>query len=179
MRESRASEGRRLGATGAALLVAAALAGCADAFVGMSMPSLPKIDDINPWAEKPQPLPGKRISVIQQENLSSNLAAADKPIMLPAPQQNVSWSQPGGVPSNAPGHLVNGTFSLPQALQAAANTQAFATVSASPLTLSTYAAPVSNDPVTLNFKQSIGSTDALRTGTYAKSVVLTLSTTTP
>ena len=81
--------------------------------------------------------------------------------------------------AQAPGHLTNGAFSLPQALQAAANSRAFAAVSATPLTLLTYAAPVSNDPVTLNFKQSIGSTDALRTGTYAKTVVLTLSTTTP
>ena len=81
------------------------LAGCSDAFVGMSMPSLPKIDDINPWAEKPVPLPGKRVAVIQQENITSNLAAADKPILLPPPRENASWSQPGGVASNAPGHL--------------------------------------------------------------------------
>ena len=71
----------------------------------MSMPSLPKIDDINPWAEKQVPLPGKRVAVIQQENISSNLAAADKPILLPPARQNDSWSQPGGVASNAPGHL--------------------------------------------------------------------------
>jgi outer membrane protein assembly factor BamB len=134
MRESRASEGRRLGATGAALLVAAALAGCADAFVGMSMPSLPKIDDINPWAEKPQPLPGKRISVIQQENLSSNLAAADKPIMLPAPQQNVSWSQPGGVPSNAPGHLAfNGAATSTWSASAGTGSTFFGRLTASPI----------------------------------------------
>ena len=52
-------------------------------------------------------------------------------------------------------------------------------MSATPLTLLTYAAPVSNSPVTLNFKQSIGAADALRTGAYSKTVVLTLSTTTP
>ena len=38
---------------------------------------------------------------------------------------------------------------------------------------------MSNDPVTINFKQSIGATDALRTGTYAKTLTFTLSTTTP
>jgi len=69
------------------------------------MPSLPKIDDINPWAEKPTPLPGKRVAVIQQENVATNLAAADSPLMLPPPRQNDAWSEPGGVPSNAPGHL--------------------------------------------------------------------------
>ena len=71
----------------------------------MSLPSLPKIDDINPFAEKEVPLPGKRVSVIQQENITSDLAAADRPITLPPPRQNDSWSQPGGVPNNAPGHL--------------------------------------------------------------------------
>ena len=95
----------RVGAAGVALLSALALAGCTDMFVGMSLPSLPKVDDINPWAEKPVPLPGKRVSVIQQENISSNLAAADRPVTLPPPRQNDSWSQPGGVASNAPGHL--------------------------------------------------------------------------
>ena len=38
-----------------------------------------------------------------------------------------------------PGHLVNGAFSLPQPLQAQGGTSAFAAISASPLTLKTYA----------------------------------------
>jgi hypothetical protein len=33
--------------------------------------------------------------------------------------------------------------------------------------------------VTVNFKQSIGANDALRTGTYSKTLTFTLSTTTP
>jgi outer membrane protein assembly factor BamB len=82
-----------------------ALSGCADSLAGMSLPSLPKIQDINPFAEKEVPLPGKRIAVIQQENLGSDLAAADRPIALPTAQRNENWSQPGGVPNNAPGHL--------------------------------------------------------------------------
>src|SRR5690242_17782796 len=54
--------------------------------------------------------------------------------------------------ANAPGHLVNGTFSLPTALKAvgtsAASTSAGAgTVSGTPLTLETWSNPVSNDPV--------------------------------
>ena len=86
--------------------------------------------------------------------------------------------------TTAPGHLVNGTFVLPAALQAralnAANTgSTFGTVSGSPLTLLTYAAPVSNDAVTLEFKQPIAATDALRTGAYTKTLTYTLSTTTP
>jgi plastocyanin len=79
------------------------------------------------------------------------------------------------------GHLVNGTFFLPQSLQARANTGTFAPVgsSAAPTSLLTYSAPVANDHVTLDFKQSIGAGDALRTGSYAKPLTFTLSTTTP
>jgi hypothetical protein len=38
---------------------------------------------------------------------------------------------------------------------------------------------VSNDTVTLGFSQLINSGDALRTGTYSKTLTFTLSTTTP
>jgi outer membrane protein assembly factor BamB len=108
MSGSARDDGRGLGAAGAALLCALALSGCAESFDGMSLPSLPKLDDINPFAEKPVPLPGKRVAVLQQENVSGNLAAADKPITLPPPRQNDSWSQPGGAANNAPGHLALG-----------------------------------------------------------------------
>ena len=81
--------------------------------------------------------------------------------------------------ATAPGHLVNGAFSLPQAVEARVAPSAFGAISGTPLALKTYAGPVSNDPVPLDFRQRIGSTDALRTGTYAKTVVFTLSTTTP
>jgi hypothetical protein len=83
--------------------------------------------------------------------------------------------------STATGRLVNGAFSLPQTLQASANSSAFAPVggSASPTTVLTYSAPASNDAVTLNFRQSIGASDALRTGTYSKTLTFTLSTMNP
>ena len=87
--------------------------------------------------------------------------------------------------TNVPGHLVNGTFSLPSAVQAkaaspaATGSTAFSAVSATPLTLLTYAGPVSNDPVTVTFNQHIGASDALRTGSYSKTLTFTLSTTTP
>ena len=79
--------------------------------------------------------------------------------------------------ATAKGHLVNGAFALPSALQARA-TGAFADVGTSP-TLLTWSAPVANQAVPLEFKQTIGATDALRTGTYAKQLTLTLSTTSP
>lgn len=89
----------------AGLLVAGALAGCSDG----GLPSLPKIGDLNPWKEKQAPLPGKRIPVMATtEKVPGELAAADKPIALPAQRANESWAQPGGEPNNAPGHLALG-----------------------------------------------------------------------
>ena len=73
--------------------------------------------------------------------------------------------------TNHPGHLVNGTFFLPQPLKIAG--------SALPATVKTWTQPVSNDAVTIPFTQSIAATDALRTGTYTKTLTFTLSTTTP
>jgi zinc carboxypeptidase/chitobiase/beta-hexosaminidase-like protein len=89
--------------------------------------------------------------------------------------------------SNATGRLVNGAFALPRALQLSASSaagvgSAFAPLSSTPsapLTLLTYSGPVSNDAVTIGVKQAIGATDALRTGTYSKTLTFTLSTTTP
>jgi hypothetical protein len=82
-------------------------------------------------------------------------------------------------PGANPGHLVNGAFVLPQALQARANGGAFAPVGAAPATLLTYNGPVSHAPVALDFQQAVGVTDPLRTGTYAKTLTFTLSTTNP
>jgi hypothetical protein len=38
---------------------------------------------------------------------------------------------------------------------------------------------VSNAAVTVTFRQAVGANDALRTGTYARTVTFTLSTATP
>ena len=38
---------------------------------------------------------------------------------------------------------------------------------------------MSNDVVSVGFKQHVGATDALRTGSYSKTLTFTLSTTTP
>ena len=89
--------------------------------------------------------------------------------------------------SASPGHLVNGAFALAQPVQAQAgslggmNQPAFAPVGgpASPTPLLAYSGPISNDMVTLSFRQSIGSSEPLRTGTYGKTLTFTLSTTNP
>jgi len=65
-----------------------------------------------------------------------------------------------------PGHLRNGSFSLPEPLQVA-------------FSKSAWTAPVSNDKVDIAFKQLIKANDPLRTGTYSKTLTFTLSTTQP
>ena len=65
-----------------------------------------------------------------------------------------------------PGHLMNGSFSLPSPLQVT-------------FSKASWTAPMSNDPVAITFKQHIDATDALRTGAYSKTLTFTLSTTTP
>jgi hypothetical protein len=65
-----------------------------------------------------------------------------------------------------PGHLTNGSFALPSPLVIE-------------LSKSSWTGPVSNDPVTIRFAQRVNANDALRTGTYSKTVTFTLSTTQP
>jgi beta-glucosidase len=65
-----------------------------------------------------------------------------------------------------PGHLSNGAFSLPEALQVT-------------MTPASWTAPVSNGAVAIGFSQHIGANDALRTGSYSMTLTFTLSTTTP
>ena len=89
--------------------------------------------------------------------------------------------------ATAPGHLVNGTFSLASALQARAvglgdsPLPAFAPLNESnaPLSLRSWSAPVTAAPLTLDLRQAVGATEALRAGTYSKTLTFTLSTTTP
>jgi hypothetical protein len=92
--------------------------------------------------------------------------------------------------ATATGRLVNGAFSLQNPLQAGAVSSYEYAVkpmlpigpvggSAAPSTLLNYNGPVGLDTVTLNFKQTIAETEALRTGGYSKTLTFTLSTTTP
>jgi hypothetical protein len=76
------------------------------------------------------------------------------------------------------GQLVNGAHAIAQPLQVRAGTGAFAGLDA-PATLLALGAPVSGEPVALEFKQSIGERDPLRTGRYSKTLTFTLSSTAP
>jgi hypothetical protein len=84
------------------------------------------------------------------------------------------------------GKLVNGAFALEAPLQVAATSpngsgspQAAVGGSAAPTKLLTYNGPLGAEAATLSFKQSIGGSEALRTGGYSKTLTFTLSTTTP
>jgi hypothetical protein len=90
--------------------------------------------------------------------------------------------------ATATGRLVNGAFALATPLAARASSAggtgsaAFAplsTTAGSPVTLLTYSGPKSNDVVTIDLQQAIGANEPLRTGSYAKTLTFTLSTTTP
>lgn len=61
---------------------------------------------LNPFKKEEVKLPGERISVLKsREGFEVDAELAKQPISLPPPRRNAVWSQPGGVPSNAPGHL--------------------------------------------------------------------------
>ncbi len=88
--------------------------------------------------------------------------------------------------TTSPGHLINGTSVLPRAVRAKATNSAnsnantvYGDVSGTPLTLLTYPKEITNDAVTLMFSQDIGANDALRSGSYSKTLTFTLSTTAP
>lgn len=95
---------RRLALMAALVAVGASVSACSE-----SLPSLPKMADLNPFKEKEAPLPGRRVAVLPNDDkLPGELAGAATPIILPAPRSNDTWTQPGGEPTNAPGHLAYG-----------------------------------------------------------------------
>lgn len=88
--------------TAALIAVAGVLvAGCAG-----NAPKLPKLSSLNPFGKAPpKPLEGKRVPVLPKTDNVGGAELASAQVTLPVPVQNVAWSQPGGTPSNAPGHL--------------------------------------------------------------------------
>lgn len=103
------------------------------------------------------------------------LASTQATVTSTAGDALLSVSDPSSVGT---GRLVNGAFILPEPLQARARGTAFNNVG-SLLNLLTWGAPVSNDAVNVEFSQLVKANDPLRTGTYAKTLTFTLSTTTP
>jgi len=127
----RTSGGRRHAASATAALVAVVLTGCAE-----SLPSLPKLADLNPFATKEAPLPGKRIPVVAESRLSggAELAAADRPVAIPGFVGNENWTQPGGNPANSPGHLaLNANIKVAWTANAGTGSTKYGKITASPI----------------------------------------------
>jgi|GEM_PF-1341450 len=78
----------------------------------------------------------------------------------------VSTAADAALTATAAGHLANGAFSLADPLGVT-------------LSRSSWSGPVANDPVTVGLTQHVGANEPLRTGAYATTLTLTLSTTTP
>jgi hypothetical protein len=78
----------------------------------------------------------------------------------------VSTAGDAALATSDPGHLTNGPYSLAEPLRVELNP-------------ASWSGPVSNATVAITFRQHIGATDPLRTGSYAKTLTFTLSTTSP
>lgn len=81
--------------------LAAMLSGCT------SLPEAPSLSSLTSiFKEEEKKLPGERIPVIRSE-IGEGLSSieAKEPVNLPPQKENPAWTQPGGVPNNAPGHL--------------------------------------------------------------------------
>lgn len=88
--------------TAVMLAMTVMLLGCES--LGMSAPSIPGLSGL--FETQQTPLPGNRVSVFKSEGgQETSSIEVNDPVNLPPAQNNPSWSQPGGVASNAPGHL--------------------------------------------------------------------------
>jgi plastocyanin len=92
-----------------------------------------------------------------------------------SPSSSLSVVDPS---ATAPGHLLNGTVAMPQPLQAAAGGP-FAPIGGTPTILRSWTDGLANEPVGIEFKQSVAATDRLIAGRYGKRITFTLSTTVP
>ncbi|MBE2317195.1 ThuA domain-containing protein [Solirubrobacter sp. CPCC 204708] len=80
---------------------------------------------------------------------------------------------------NATGKLVNGSYALPQPLQLRGADGAFAPLTGQPLSLVRFTTAVGSRPISVDLRQSIAETDSVLAGAYSKTLVFTLSATTP
>ena len=128
------------------------------------------------WRFKPTNIIGGGAGGSVPATLSLTLGAAPSfGAFTPGIDKTYTASTTGNVISTAgnaalsvstPGHLANGAFMLPDALQVT-------------MTPNSWDGPVSNAAVNIGFSQHIGATDALRTGSYSTTLTFTLSTTNP
>jgi Asp-tRNA(Asn)/Glu-tRNA(Gln) amidotransferase A subunit family amidase len=94
------------------------------------------------------------------------IAGIDKTYTAKTTAKVISTAADAMLTVSDPGHLTNGAFALPRALQVQ-------------ITPASWTGPVSNASADVLFTQAIGANDALRTGGYSRTVTFTLSTTRP
>jgi outer membrane protein assembly factor BamB len=72
------------------------------------MPNLSSVTGA--FDKKEEKLPGRRISILKpgEKEGVAGAEVSGQPVVLPPAVVNASWTQPGGVASNAPGHLAMG-----------------------------------------------------------------------
>ncbi len=99
-------------------------------------------------------------------SFGSFLPGVDKEYSLTTEATVLSTAGNATLNVSEPGHLMNGTFSLPQPLRV-------------DITPNHWPGPVTAAKSVITFKQAIGANDALRTGSYSKTLTFTLSTTAP
>lgn len=88
------------------LVAASALSGCGDSGPLEDF----NIISFNPFGEKEKRLPGERRAAIETaDGLRISDGAAASPVSIPAAHSLGDWSQPGGIPSNAPGNVAVGS----------------------------------------------------------------------
>ena len=155
------------------VLLAATSTGDALGTVGGDVPSVLQLSLVNSGGSFGTFTPGLA------KTYTTALAAA---ATSTAGDATLSVTDPSG---NAPGHLVNDTFSLAQPLGVRAlglgddPATPYSAVDGTPVALKSWSLPVTAAPLTLGFAQEIGSTEPLRAGTYSKTLTFTLSTTSP
>ncbi|MDA0179652.1 DUF6351 family protein [Solirubrobacter phytolaccae] len=107
--------------------------------------------------------------------LALSLAPASFGTFVPGVERDYTATTKATVTSTAgdaalsvsdPGYLTNGAFTLPEPLRVE-------------LAKTTWTAPTANEDVAVTFRQRIKPTDPLRTGSYSRTVTVTLTTVTP
>jgi sugar phosphate isomerase/epimerase len=155
------------------VLLAARSTGDANATVGGNVQSILQLSIVNTGGSFGTFVPGQNATYNTALAATATTTTADAALSV------------ADLSGNQPGRLVNGAFSLASPVGVRAlglgddPATAFTPVTGTPQTLKSWSTPVTSAPLTLGFRQQIGSTEALRAGAYGKTLTFTLSTTTP
>ena len=155
------------------VLLAARSTGDALATIGGNVQSLLQLSIVNTGGSFGTFVPGQNATYNTALAATATTTTADAALSV------------ADLSGNQPGKLVNGAFSLANPVGVRAlglgddPATAFTPVTGAAQTLKSWSTPITAAPLTLGFRQQIGGTEALRAGSYGKTLTFTLSTTTP